>query len=97
MLFMALCEPCFYFVFEGQALRFTSAAQAGMVAAILPVLVAVLAWFFLGDPTQRFGFDELVTAAREKYKNSLGEIEDVTETVEDYKGTTMTQIGRAHV
>ncbi len=58
MLFMALCEPCFYFVFEGQALRFTSAAQAGMVAAILPVLVAVLAWFFLGErlrPRSWFG------------------------------------------
>lgn len=49
MLFMAVCEPCLYFLFEGQALRFTSAAQAGTVAAILPVLVAVLAWFFLGE------------------------------------------------
>ncbi len=49
MLFMALCEPCFYFVFEGQALRLTSASQAGMVAATLPVLVAVSAWIFLGE------------------------------------------------
>lgn len=49
MLFMALCEPCFYFAFEGQALRLTSASQAGMVAAALPVLVAVSAWFFLGE------------------------------------------------
>lgn len=49
MVFMALCEPCFYFVFEGQALTLTSASQAGMVAATLPVLVAVCAGFFLGE------------------------------------------------
>jgi len=49
MVFMALCEPCFYFVFEGQALTMTSASQAGMVAATLPVLVAVCAGFFLGE------------------------------------------------
>jgi drug/metabolite transporter (DMT)-like permease len=49
MVFMALCEPCFYFVFEGQALLMTSASQAGMVAATLPVLVAVCAGIFLGE------------------------------------------------
>jgi len=49
MVFMALCEPCLYFVFEGQALTMTSASQAGMVAATLPVLVAVCAGFFLGE------------------------------------------------
>lgn len=47
--FMALCEPCLYFVFEGQALRWTSASQAGTVAATLPVLVAIGAWLFLGE------------------------------------------------
>lgn len=49
MVFMALCEPCFYFVFEGQALTMTSASQAGMVAATMPILVAVCAGFFLGE------------------------------------------------
>ena len=48
-LFMGLCEPGLYFIFEGYALRYTSASQAGMVAAILPVLVAVLAWFSLRE------------------------------------------------
>jgi drug/metabolite transporter (DMT)-like permease len=47
--FMALCEPCLYFLFEGQALTLTSASQAGMVAATLPVLVAVCAGIFLGE------------------------------------------------
>lgn len=49
MAFMALCEPCLYFLFEGQALTLTSASQAGMVAATLPVLVAVCAGIFLGE------------------------------------------------
>jgi len=49
MVFMATCEPCLYFLFEGQALTYTAASQAGMVAATLPVLVAMCAGFFLGE------------------------------------------------
>lgn len=47
--FMALCEPCLYFLLEGHALTLTSASQAGMVAATLPILVAVCAFLFLGE------------------------------------------------
>ena len=46
---MALFEPCFYFIFEAQAVRYTSAGQAGMVTATLPLLVAVLAYFTLKE------------------------------------------------
>lgn len=35
---LALCEPCFYFVFEGYAMIYTTASQAGMVVAALPWL-----------------------------------------------------------
>lgn len=49
ILFMALCEPCLYYILEAQALRLTSAAQAGMVSAILPVFVALGAWLFLKE------------------------------------------------
>ena len=49
MAFMALCEPCLYFVCEGYALRLTSASQAGMISATLPVMVAVGAWFTLRE------------------------------------------------
>ncbi|MDO9581748.1 MAG: DMT family transporter [Desulfomicrobium sp.] len=62
MVFMALCEPCFYFVFEGQALTMTSASQAGMVAATLPVLVAVCAGFFLGERLSARSWSGLVLA-----------------------------------
>lgn len=49
LFFMALCEPCLYFIFEGQALTLTTASQAGMVSATLPLLVAVAAWFCLDE------------------------------------------------
>lgn len=49
LLFMALCEPCFYFLFEAMALTYTSASQAGMVVATMPVLAAVAARFVLQE------------------------------------------------
>lgn len=56
---LALFEPCFYFIFEALALQYTSAGQAGMVTAILPILIAISALIFLGErntPKQWFGF-----------------------------------------
>jgi drug/metabolite transporter (DMT)-like permease len=49
MLFMAFCEPCLYFVFEARALELTTASQAGMITALLPLLVAVGARFILKE------------------------------------------------
>ncbi|TVM18947.1 EamA family transporter [Oceanidesulfovibrio indonesiensis] len=49
ILLMALCEPCLYFIFEAYALRYTSASQAGMVAAVLPLMVAAVAFVSLGE------------------------------------------------
>jgi drug/metabolite transporter (DMT)-like permease len=43
ILLMAFFEPCIYFIFEGYALTFTTASQAGMVAATLPLITAVTA------------------------------------------------------
>ncbi len=53
LLLMAFCEPCLYFLFEARALELTSASQAGMVSAILPLLVAVLAWSLLKEQIRR--------------------------------------------
>lgn len=50
---LAFCEPCLYFVFEALALQYTSAAQAGMVTATLPVLIAVAAVVFLKEHIHR--------------------------------------------
>lgn len=59
LLFMAFCEPCLYFVFEGLAVERTSASQAGMTAALLPLIVAVGAHYFLKEriaPRVMLGF-----------------------------------------
>jgi drug/metabolite transporter (DMT)-like permease len=40
LLFMAVCEPCLYFIFEARALELTTASQAGMITALLPLMVA---------------------------------------------------------
>jgi len=53
LLVMAICEPCLYFLFEARALELTSASQAGMITAILPLLVAILAWSVLREKISR--------------------------------------------
>jgi len=49
LLFMVLCEPCFYFLFETYALKYTTASQAGMITSTLPLMTAFLAWMFLSE------------------------------------------------
>ncbi|WP_027182494.1 DMT family transporter [Oleidesulfovibrio alaskensis] len=53
LLFMSLCEPCAYFVFEAYALRYTSASQAGMVVSTMPLFVAMAAFIFLRERLSR--------------------------------------------
>ncbi|MFZ0529947.1 MAG: DMT family transporter [Propionicimonas sp.] len=46
--------PCLYYWLEGFAIRFTTSSQAGVVAAVMPLLVAAGAWVFFGQrPTAR--------------------------------------------
>lgn len=59
LLLMAVCEPCFYFIFEAKAIELTTASQAGMITAMLPLLVAIGARIFLKERVSRqtlFGF-----------------------------------------
>lgn len=49
LLLLGLCEPCLYFLFEAQALLYTSASQAGLITATLPALAAIGAWWFLRE------------------------------------------------
>lgn len=53
LLGLAICEPCLYFIFEAVALQNTSAAQAGMITALMPLLVAIGAYFTLGERITR--------------------------------------------
>ncbi len=47
--FMAFCEPCLYFIFEAKAVQNTTASQAGMITAILPILIMVSAALILKE------------------------------------------------
>lgn len=53
LLGLAACEPCLYFIFEALALQNTSASQAGMITALLPLLVAIAAYVFLHERISR--------------------------------------------
>ncbi|SFK28180.1 Threonine/homoserine efflux transporter RhtA [Desulfomicrobium apsheronum] len=43
-------QPCLYFWLESAALGLTSSAQAGIISASVPLLVAVAAWVILKEP-----------------------------------------------
>jgi drug/metabolite transporter (DMT)-like permease len=49
LLLAALCIPCLYYLFEGYALQFTTSSQAGVISAIVPLLVAGGAWLLLHE------------------------------------------------
>ena len=46
---ISLLYPCLYYVLEGNALRLTTASQAGTVSALVPLLAAVGARVFLSE------------------------------------------------
>lgn len=49
IVFMAFCEPCLYFIFEAKAIQNTTASQAGMITAMLPILVMLAAALILKE------------------------------------------------
>lgn len=53
ILFMAFCEPCLYFIFEAKAVENTTASQAGIITAMLPILVMISAALFLKETVTR--------------------------------------------
>lgn len=59
---MATLEPCFYFVFEALALKNTTSSQAGMITALLPLIVAIGAAFFLGEKSSKKTYSGFVLA-----------------------------------
>ncbi|WP_027723381.1 DMT family transporter [Maridesulfovibrio zosterae] len=53
---MAFFMPCLYFLFESYALTYTSATQAGLISASLPLMVAVGAGIFFKERTTIAGW-----------------------------------------
>lgn len=60
---MALGEPCLYFLFEANALRYTTSSQAGMITATMPLFVSVAAFFILKERLTRRAVAGLAVAA----------------------------------
>jgi len=46
---MTFFEPCMYFIFEAKALQNTSAAQAGMITSMMPLITAIGAGIVLNE------------------------------------------------
>ncbi len=46
---MTLFEPCMYFIFEANALKNTTAGQAGMITSMMPLITAIGAGIFLKE------------------------------------------------
>jgi len=46
---IALLQPCVYYLAEGYAVRLTTSSAAGVISAMVPLLVAAGAWMFLGE------------------------------------------------
>lgn len=53
LLAMGIAEPCLYFMLEARALLYTSASQAGVITATLPLLAALVAWAYLKEKPTR--------------------------------------------
>lgn len=49
IIFMVVCEPGLYFVFETNALKYTSASQAGVITSVMPLITALGAALFLKE------------------------------------------------
>jgi drug/metabolite transporter (DMT)-like permease len=52
--------PCLYYLCEGYAVRYTTSSQAGVVSAVVPLLVAAGAWVFL---MERLGVRAVIAIA----------------------------------
>jgi len=50
LLAAVIFQPCLYFWLESTALGLTTSAQAGIISASVPLLVAVAAWLILKEP-----------------------------------------------
>lgn len=46
---ITLLQPCVYYLAEGYAIRYTTSSAAGVISAIVPLLVAIGAWMFLRE------------------------------------------------
>ena len=49
LVFLAIIEPVLYFIFETYGIKYSSASMAGLMIALIPILVAILGNYFLKE------------------------------------------------
>ncbi|BCS89381.1 DMT family transporter [Pseudodesulfovibrio sediminis] len=76
--FLCLMQPCLYFLLEGYAVSLTTSSQAGMLSALVPLLVAVGAWIVLKEPMSFMGMTGLAVSIGGVVWLSLGGSPDVS-------------------
>ncbi|MGL1861096.1 MAG: DMT family transporter [Pseudodesulfovibrio sp.] len=76
--FLCLMQPCLYFLFEGYAISLTTSSQAGMISALVPLLVAAGAWAILKEPLSFMGGVGLLVSIGGVVWLSLGGSADAT-------------------
>lgn len=59
---MMLCEPCLYFLFETNALKYTSSGQAGIVSALEPIFIVIGARIILKERLPKIAYYGLFIA-----------------------------------
>ncbi|AZO96738.1 DMT family transporter [Halocella sp. SP3-1] len=56
LLLLAIIQPGLYFLFETLGINRTSSSEAGIMIALIPIVVTILANLFLGEKTRRLQF-----------------------------------------
>lgn len=69
---LCLMQPCLYFLLEGYAISLTTSAQAGMISALVPLLVTAGAWLILKEPLSLKGVMGLIVSIGGVVLLSLG-------------------------
>ena len=49
LLLVTLAQPVFYFIFETVGMNYTTSSEAGLLVSLIPVVVTILAIFFLNE------------------------------------------------
>ncbi|MEJ6951666.1 DMT family transporter [Natronospora cellulosivora (SeqCode)] len=53
LIILAVVQPGLYFIFETLGIQMTSSSEAGMMIALIPVVVSIFAFVFLGEKTNK--------------------------------------------
>ncbi len=68
LFFLSFAQPILYFIFESYGIKYSASSQAGIMIALIPVCVAILGTFFLGEKnTKREIFFILLSVAGVAY------------------------------